>query len=154
LLLEIGDTDGYHRLCHDMMERFGGARNVDSGIHLVRACVMSPGADADCRSLRELAQSIADCQDSPFYYTLGIADYRAGEFALAITHFRKSLAKWPMAVLCYPILAMAHHRLGQADQAREAMDKAAETNDKWIQQRYQGTKADWSVWPAATCEWP
>src|SRR5260370_25827729 len=50
---------------------------------------------------------------------------------------------------------MAHHRLGQAAEARQALDAAAEAIDRWIRDRYQNQEEkNWIVHLGATADWP
>jgi tetratricopeptide (TPR) repeat protein len=58
--------------------------------------------------------------------TLGVARYRAGQFARAIESLKKSLevGKGRLDGFDLFVLAMAHHRLGHAAQARVYFDRA------------------------------
>ncbi len=59
----------------------------------------------------------------------GYAYYRAGKFDVAIDHFQQSLHDWGEQagrVINWPGLALAHHRLGHAEEARQWLDQAAD----------------------------
>ena len=51
---------------------------------------------------------------------LGMALYRARKFDKALAHLEESGAGY----ICWPALAMTHHQLGHADEARQWLDKA------------------------------
>ena len=55
----------------------------------------------------------------------------------AIQHLEESMdvdPRWPASAIGLPVLAMAHQRLGQNDQAREMLTRADETIDDWLNQ--------------------
>jgi tetratricopeptide (TPR) repeat protein len=76
----------------------------------------------------------------------GMADYRIGEIAGAIEWCNKSLspgAENPIQDgLAQAFLAMAHHRLGQADGARRALEKA-----RALEQKLPKLEAGDQSWP-------
>jgi hypothetical protein len=56
-----------------------------------------------------------------------LAAFRAGRYGRAVESTLKSLdlgANWLAASLNYPVLAMAHHRLGHRDEARQWLEQA------------------------------
>ena len=61
------------------------------------------------------------------YHVLGLAHYRAGHFAEAVTQATKSIAadrKWHASIMNWPVLAMAHHRLHHAAEAQQWLEKS------------------------------
>jgi serine/threonine protein kinase/uncharacterized protein HemY len=158
----VGDREGYHQACRRMRASFRGTTNGTFARDLVRASVLAPDADADLDQLVELAHGIAVCEpgDACLLYVLGIAHYRAGQYEAALRWLRQSMAAgpgWAAWRINYPILAMVHQRLGQAEQARKALNEAAETIDKWTRERYQ-SGAGWylgaeTVWPVPWWDW-
>src|SRR5262249_3640403 len=52
------------------------------------------------------------------------------------------------------ILAMAHHRLGQADQARQALEEASRGIDQWTRERCEKQQGYWIFHRGATAFWP
>jgi tetratricopeptide (TPR) repeat protein len=68
-------------------------------------------------------------------HVLGLALYRAGRFAEADAQLRRSPGSDPTRdVLDWPVLAMAHQRLGQPDEARRWLDRA----DRWVETELRG----------------
>ena len=60
-------------------------------------------------------------------YVLGLAYYRTGEFDRAIQSLEQSIkvdGGWTGSPLNWPVLAMAHHRLGHEREARAWLGKA------------------------------
>ena len=60
-------------------------------------------------------------------YVLGAAHYRAGHYDRAVRACRRSLEEYPGwigKVLNWPVLALAYHRLGNAEEARKALAQA------------------------------
>jgi tetratricopeptide (TPR) repeat protein/tRNA A-37 threonylcarbamoyl transferase component Bud32 len=158
----LGDREAYQQACRRMRARFRGTTNGSFARDLVRACALAPGADADLDQLVELGQSIAACApgDACHLYALGIAHYRAGQFEEALRRLRESMAigpGWAAWRINYPVLAMVHHRLGHAAEARKALNEAAGAIDQWTRERYQ-SGAGWylgaePVWPIPWWDW-
>jgi serine/threonine protein kinase len=71
-----------------------------------------------------------------FYYVAGLADYRAGQYEQAATKLQQALDDrgWRSRTIVYPALAMAHHRCGHTDEARDAFASAEQTIDQWTKE--------------------
>ncbi|HEV3118398.1 MAG TPA: protein kinase, partial [Gemmataceae bacterium] len=160
LRLYVGDTDGYRKVCRRMRERFSRTSNGYSATEVIRTCMLAPGPDADLTQLVELAKHATSNESENWYcfYLLGVAQYRAGQYEPAVGRLRESLPvhpDWTGQALGYPVLAMAHHRLGQTAEARQALDAAAETIDRWTRDRYQiQEEKNWIIHLGATGDWP
>src|SRR5439155_9599429 len=106
-----------------MRERFSGTLNGFFASEVIRTCILAPSPDADLAQLVELAQNLmADDPRSWYYlYLLGMAQYRAGQYEPAVRRLRESLLghhpELGIRAISYPVLAMAHHRLGQTAEA-------------------------------------
>jgi serine/threonine protein kinase/Flp pilus assembly protein TadD len=158
----LGDTDGYRRVCRRMRERFRGTPTPISLIELVRASVLNPGLDADVENWVELARNaVAYRPKGDWYalYALGLAHYRAGQHEQAVRRLRESLAadqmEWSVRNLSYAGLAMAHHRLGQTAEARDALKAAARALDHWTEEMYRHPgDTHWVFHLGATAYWP
>jgi hypothetical protein len=77
----------------------------------------------------------------PASYALGLACYRAGQHERAIEVLKSIVVEErPRHVrsIAYPVLAMAHHRLGHADEARQALAAAELAIDRWTEVMAQG----------------
>jgi tetratricopeptide (TPR) repeat protein len=160
LRLYVGDAGGYRKVCRRMRERFRGTTNRALVNEVIRTCILAPGEGADLAQLVELARHAVDDSPGSWYilYLLGVAQYRAGQYAPAVRRLRESLRgypDWSAGAIGYPVLAMAHHRLGQTNEARQALEAAAKAIDGWTEQRYQ--VQDWRGWVhhhGAEASWP
>jgi tetratricopeptide (TPR) repeat protein len=141
LLLLSGDRPGYVRACAHMIERCG----KDGGpraYHVARACTLAPDAVADASLPGRLAEK--ELQDSAReFWSLteqGALAYRAGRFQQVVPLFEQSLRadlKSGREVLNWLWMALAHQRLGKAEEARRWLDKA----QAWLDQYGDGMPA-------------
>src|SRR5262249_599839 len=116
LRLYVGDGGGYRKACRRMRERFRGTTNRALVNEVIRTCILAPGEGANLAQLVELAQHALEDSPGSWYtlYLLGVAQYRAGQYAPAVRRLRESLRGHPdeaARAISYPVLAMAHHRL-------------------------------------------
>ena len=145
-----GDQAGHREVCARMGERFPGAIDRDFTMDLVRTCTSVPDAPRDPAQLVELARvTIEGAPAFPWWlYTLGAAHYRAGQDEAAIRRLRESLEQgpdWGSRPMNYPLLAMAYHRLGRQDEARQALEEAARAIDGWTAAMYASGQENWVV---------
>jgi WD40 repeat protein len=107
------------------------ARKPDRALfwnELARLYVVAPEPLRDARAAVPLAEKAVQLQSGAWGYvnTLGIAYYRAGRYAEALAALEKSLAggsgEADAADLYF--LALCHHRLGDANRARDCLRRA------------------------------
>jgi len=152
VLLQAGDRAGYREHCRQMLERFGpggpeagpaslarqrAARGaLPAGDMAAKAALLAPAGASNLDLAGKLADRAVSQPGSRWYdwwaFTEGLAQYRRGRYEEA--------AQWTQRVLAYPpsetfqarvamsclVLAMAYHHLGQAADARAALDKGAQ----------------------------
>ena len=160
LRVYVGDLEGYRLVCHEMQERFG--RNSYSPLFLVdllRTTALVPGTAASNSRAITLAEAVATSSpdDALYLYVLGTANCRAGEYHDAIRRCHESLAvapEWPAKGLNYPVLAIAHHHLGQDVEARRALDQMSDAIAEWTAQMYHGGLDSWVRDMNAKGDWP
>jgi eukaryotic-like serine/threonine-protein kinase len=135
LLLRDGDLDGYRRIRSEKLERFGEGA--------VWTCTLSPNSGTDpARSVALAERAIAKSTKGQGYINwnhwnvnqLGAALYRAGRFEEAVKRLTEAtgLDAHPYRtnmLQTWFYLAMAHHRLGHAEDAR-----------RWLLEAVQGTE--------------
>jgi tetratricopeptide (TPR) repeat protein len=112
-----------------MRELVEKAENAD----YVWACAVDNRAEVDPVQLVKGAEQIVATRD--WYWprhVLALAYYRAGRFeqAVACASMSDGEAAWPGRNSNWPVLAMAHHRLGHAEEAHKWLEQA---NREWRQ---------------------
>ncbi|MBI3407933.1 MAG: protein kinase [Planctomycetes bacterium] len=134
LRLHLGDSNGYRRVCADMLDRFGSAKHAASAQLTVWTCVLAPLTQSDGVRLAPIAERAL--VDGPKNHSrlllLGAALYRAGRFQDAVNKLSESIKVAPKeeAVWDWLFLAMAHQALGQADLAKNHLDLATRYLDQ------------------------
>jgi tetratricopeptide (TPR) repeat protein len=132
-----GDRTSYTMICTRMIERCGKA-GIPRAYHVARTCTLAPDASLPGRlAEKELKDSGRE------FWSLteqGALAFRAGRFQEAVPFFEQSLKANPRpgnAVLNWLWLALAEHRLGNADGARSWLNKA----QTWLDQYRDGMPA-------------
>jgi tetratricopeptide (TPR) repeat protein/tRNA A-37 threonylcarbamoyl transferase component Bud32 len=135
LRLHRGDHEGYRQACASMMSRFGKSTNASVANGTAWTCALGPEALPDLRPAAELARLAvrANATDANTRNTLGAILYRAGEYREAVAALNETVKlrnnQGATAADGF-FLAMAQHRLGQADEARQWLDRARQEVEK------------------------
>jgi serine/threonine-protein kinase len=157
LYLELGDTEGYRRVCREMLKRFGETDRPDIAERAAKTCLLLADAGVDRGQVyqlaeRALARGTGHAYEKWFHLAKGMADYRGGQFARAAAELQKSLSpgseKPYLDGTAYLFLAMAHHQLGHAEEAQQSMRKARFLMDERFPKfgRGQLLGQDWDDW--------
>ena len=140
LRLQAGDAKGYQLICTEVVKRFGQSDASELVRYLPAICVLAPNALDEATRVVALAERRQAKLGLSFfvYHVLGLAYYRAGQDEKAVATLDKGLKLYPgnqYSVWVWLTLAMAHHHLGHADEARQWLDKA----EDWIDQKLRQT---------------
>jgi tetratricopeptide (TPR) repeat protein len=133
LRLQQGDQEGYRKACTLMIGRFGKSRNASEANTIAWICVLRPEALPDLKPAVELAQlAVRDDPTHANHNTLGGILYRAGQYKDAVAELKEAikLNNQDGMAADFLFLAMAHHRLGQADEAHQWLDRARQELEK------------------------
>ncbi len=150
-----GDTAGYRRY----LDRLFEPQDKENGasFELSYAGVLLDGAVKATRLVQLREHLLERSQSSWDFHAAGLAHYRAGQFEKALERLVESL-KNP-GLLNEAVghaselgIALAHHRLGHAKEARQWLDKAEEWYEKAIQDALASPTATanfcrWWDWP-------
>lgn len=125
------DESGYQQRCAAMIERYRDSRDPDVLFYTAWTNAVAPGAVASYETPLLLAKRAVELrpQDGALQQSLGAVYYRAGRFAEAKTHLTAA-TKLPEVIsisvaYAWYFLAMTNQRLGQTEQAKSWLDKAA-----------------------------
>jgi WD40 repeat protein len=134
---KTGDTGEYRRACAVLLDAFGRTRDPAAANTIVWTCVLAPDAVPDPARAVELAEcAVAGAPANPTYLTtLGAALYRAGQLDAAIGRLNEANGAFGQLSPGDPrnqshrsflFLAMAHGRLGHADEAQNWLIKTVQ----------------------------
>jgi tetratricopeptide (TPR) repeat protein len=135
----LGDATDYRPRCEAMLRRFGPTARQEIADRTAKACLLLPGAVEPTEAVSLADRAMAPpvpAQFRPWFrMTKGIAEYRAGRFAEAIEYLtagregmdpHRDAENFETGTATADLfLAMAHYRLGHADDARAALRRAA-----------------------------
>jgi tetratricopeptide (TPR) repeat protein len=153
LRLQLNDTAGYRRACATLLQRFSKTEPDATANLAAWGCAFAPEAVADDPRLVRWARRLVAAQPKDFVplTTLGAVLYRAGRFDEAVKRLNDARAAYKpgdeqraaLAYTCY-FLAMAHHRLGHAAQARRWLDKAVRQSQPQKPAQASGVPVPWN----------
>ncbi len=143
-----GDVDAHRQTCTAMLERFALTEDRFAAANVLLACVLRDDVLPDMARLLPLTR----VSDPIWHWGAGVrgaALYRAGRYDECVQCFETSATKYRRRAWDWCFLAMAHHRLGHADEARRCLSEAT----RWIDAASQHTEDDptgtepvWSGW--------
>jgi serine/threonine-protein kinase len=156
--LELGDTEGYRRVCREMIERFREAERPEIVERTAKTCLLLADSGIDRKLSLQLAERAAargakQANAKWFHLAMGMADYRDGQYARAVDRLGKSLSSGAELVyldsLAYLFLAMAHARLGEKEETAQSMYKVRFLVEERLPKPDRGQLLDkefWSDW--------
>jgi WD40 repeat protein len=132
LRLQQGDQAGYRRACVSLVQHLG-KEGIDI-TSLAHVCTLGPGALPEFARLVDLMRDrVRSSPENPEYRPyLGALLFRAGRHQEAIDEFREALKpeEGRAVASTFLFLAMAHHHLGHADEARKSLKQAVQILEK------------------------
>jgi serine/threonine protein kinase/WD40 repeat protein/tetratricopeptide (TPR) repeat protein len=159
-LLRAGKSEDYRKACADMIERFKDTRDWETACVVAWTCVLRPDAVADWAPVLRLAERArGKTPGHPrSHHVMGAVLYRMGRPEESLPRFRAaeevvpsqdptlpaSVAFFHTASPAYVhfFLAMTHHQLGNREEARRWLDRAAAQTDKEFSDGWEINKAD------------
>jgi eukaryotic-like serine/threonine-protein kinase len=127
--LAMGDHGEYVAVCRHILEKFGAeGQTPRTSNNIAWSCALGPAALTDYAPAVSLAESAAARSEQNRLNTLGAILYRAGRVDEAIEQLDRSVVAHGAGGTHYDalFLAMAHHQLGHADEARRWLRRACE----------------------------
>jgi tetratricopeptide (TPR) repeat protein len=130
--LELGDIEGYRRVCREMIKRFSEAEKPEIIERTAKTCLLLADSGIDRKLSLRLAERAAihgakQANAKWFHLAAGMADYREGQYARAVERLENSLTSGAEVLyldsLAYLFLAMAHYQLGEKEEAAQTMYK-------------------------------
>jgi WD40 repeat protein/serine/threonine protein kinase len=144
------DLEGCRKVCEHLLVHFEKTQDPDRANDVAWTCILAPDAVADSLRPLRLAESAVSRQPKNYAYlnTLGAALYRAGKFEQAVNRLNEAIQTQEEegTYADWLFLAMAHHRLGHAAEARQWLAKAVQEVDKALVQRGASTRDDSLSW--------
>src|SRR5262249_15076392 len=125
ILLLAGRTESYRRHCVRILGGLGKTTDPRTAYLVARLCTLTQDAGTDPSALVSIAERAVKQPQPHHQHTSRLACYRAGQHDRAIEQLRLSIAgNWRASAANWLVLAMAHQRLGQTDEARKWFDRA------------------------------
>ena len=134
LLAYTGRSEAYRAHCGEMLRRFGAATDRLIADRTAKTCLLLPGATPHLDRQLQLVNVVlapgGEGSHLPWFRLLkGLAEYRQGHHGAAVEWLEQTRPTFtsgsvPAKATATLLLAMAHHRLGEAEEARGLFDEA------------------------------
>jgi tetratricopeptide (TPR) repeat protein len=134
LYLLIGDVERYRSTCREILDRFekSSAEAPDTAARSARSCTLARDSVPDFSRVERLAErGVAGTEHHVsrryFVFVKGLTEHRAGRHDQAVRwleDFGPRPGGTHLDAATFAALAMARHRLGQAEQARASLAAA------------------------------
>jgi tetratricopeptide (TPR) repeat protein len=128
MLVLAGDAEAHQHLCRAALDRYENGGSAGALFDIARTCSLAPLPLIEARRALKLAErAVADSPNTSWYQrTLATCHLRAGQPEEAIRlHTASAEGSTLSRTLRWLPLALAHHQIGEGDQARAWHEKAA-----------------------------
>jgi len=143
--LAMGDMDRYRSVRTGFLAQFRDTDVPWIASHISNVCAAAPAERNEAEAMLRLAK--LGVKASPGNLRVrGAANYRAGNFEAAIADFEQSAPIVPRRAWEWLFLAMAHHQLGHAEQAKNLLEKAEEWIGRADRMLATGSRNTWASW--------
>jgi eukaryotic-like serine/threonine-protein kinase len=157
IFIHTEDLEGYAAHRDAILRQFGGTSDPVTAERMAKDCLVLPPPAADLPRIAKMADlAISVGQNKPwpyFQFAKGLAEYRFGHFDSAADWMEKvAAAQGDMyrSVQAQMVLAMAQHKLGKTDQAKENLAKGLETAETRFPKLGKGSLDNqWNDWVIA-----
>jgi tetratricopeptide (TPR) repeat protein len=167
LIVEVGDLELYRRHCHRQVSRFVQTDDPRVAERMTKDCLLLPSSGVNLEDIGRLAEKgvnlgrnhAAYHVDLPwFMMAKGLAEYRQGRYAEALTTLELALAEVSNLRPSDPgkayveshtrlVHAMTCYRLGRQAEARNSLEKAVEIKQNRLPQlTVHGLDDYWPDW--------
>jgi WD40 repeat protein/tetratricopeptide (TPR) repeat protein len=139
--LHLGDLKGFRTACERLLERFSDA----DPFAVTQTCALAPAAVADLpRLVRLVEKAHAKNGNSYSLATLGALLYRAGRYGEAAGKLTEATRQYSQGETerAWLFLAMADHRLGRRDEAKQTLDRAVQGFERLAREKAKAAPED------------
>lgn len=128
---KASDWDAHQVLCEKMLERFEGSTSMSTRDRAAKSYLAVPPKKHDSPLLNQAVAMARELDDSHSMFPIcrGMAAFRSSQDESALSELTGACQRSGHTVvhaLAYPYCAMASHRLGQANDAKEFLKRARE----------------------------
>jgi len=143
--LAIGDLAGYRKARAGIIANFRHFDKPDIVRHVCYVSAAVPATPDEAQALLEMAKfATAATPNNP--RPRGAMNYRAGSYEAAIADMEQSARVYPRRAWDWLFMAMAHHKLGHAEQAQRSFRNAVEWIERADRSQVPGSKNIWVGW--------